>query len=586
MRGALALVVATALVPMVLLQAFIVYDAHVLRRESSERANLEYARDTAEVFAGYVRDITRTEAAMGFSILAERPFSEPKAAALMERTRLEYKAVRMFAFADADGVVTASTDPDLVGKGIGDRDYFQELKKGSAWAISDVIQGRPSLYPTIIIAKRIDDAHGQMVGAMTCAIELDKLEEVNLKVPHETTSTYGIFDRQGNVVFVSIVPKGYHPNWREKDQVLDEVLKTGEERTGIITFPYDQSRRLVARVPSVGGYVVGASRKYDDVVAPVNRVIRWLVLLNMGVLGLSLLGAGLTARFIQRRLAKLRDHALAISGGDLSHRIEVEGISELAEVSQAMNDMAQEMEDRRAALERTVEDLKRSNQELEQFAYVASHDLQEPLRSITGFVQLLERRYKGKLDEDANKFIEYVVEAVGRLHQLINDLLAFSRVGSRGKPMTQVDLNAVLGQAKVNLSSAITQSGAVIHNDPLPTVTGDQAQLTMLLQNLLANAIKFRAEAPPEIHVSARRDGNAWVISVQDNGIGIEPQYFDQIFVIFQRLHTRAKYPGTGIGLAICRKIVTRHGGRIWVDSTVNEGSKFCFTLPDSGVST
>jgi PAS domain S-box-containing protein len=234
-----------------------------------------------------------------------------------------------------------------------------------------------------------------------------------------------------------------------------------------------------------------------------------------------------------------------------------------------------------AALTQRTEELARSNQDLEQFAYVASHDLQEPLRAVAGCVQLLQKRYQGKIDERADEFIAHAVEGAQRMRQLIDDLLAFSRVGTRGGPLQPVDSGATLAAALANLTVAIHESGAVITHDPLPTVTADPTQLTLLLQNLISNAIKFRREGSPRIHVGAQHQDNHWVLSVRDNGIGIEPQYFERIFGIFQRLHTRREYAGTGIGLAICKKIVERHGGCIWVESVLGAGCTFYCSLPD-----
>lgn len=243
--------------------------------------------------------------------------------------------------------------------------------------------------------------------------------------------------------------------------------------------------------------------------------------------------------------------------------------------------IAQGLQRRRAELEleQRVSELGRSNADLEQFAYVASHDLQEPLRMVASYNQLLARRYKGKLGEDADEFIGYTVEGVTRMQRLINDLLAYSRVGTRGKDPTEVDLEKVLAPTLANLDHAIKESNAVITYDRLPTVTGDEGQLAQLLQNLIANAIKFHGDDAPRIHIGMKADGACWRIWVKDNGIGIDPQYFERIFVIFQRLHPREKYPGTGIGLAICKKIVERHGGKIWVESTPGGGSTVLFTI-------
>jgi len=228
-------------------------------------------------------------------------------------------------------------------------------------------------------------------------------------------------------------------------------------------------------------------------------------------------------------------------------------------------------------------DLARSNAELEQFAYVASHDLQEPLRMVASYTQLLARRYAGKLDEDADEFIGFAVDGARRMQELINDLLTYSRVGTRPLQLETVDSNQLVDQVVTDLAAAISDSKAEVTRDDLPTLRGDPTQLRQLFQNLIANGIKFHGpEEAARVHVSAVLEHAAWTFSVSDNGIGIEPQYQERIFALFQRLHTRADYPGTGIGLAICKKIVERHGGQIRVDSAPGRGTTFRFTLPVS----
>ncbi|MBM3887860.1 MAG: PAS domain S-box protein, partial [Verrucomicrobia bacterium] len=246
----------------------------------------------------------------------------------------------------------------------------------------------------------------------------------------------------------------------------------------------------------------------------------------------------------------------------------------------AFTDITQRREAERQLKEASLA-LERSNKELEQFAYVASHDLQEPLRMVASYVQLLARRYQNKLDADADEFIGYAVEGARRMQALISDLLAYSRVGTQAKPFAPTPCETILQRALDNLQVAITESGATITHDPLPIVTGDTTQLTQLFQNLLGNALKFRrAGEAPRVHVGVERRDTECLLSVRDNGIGIDMQFAERIFQIFQRLRARDEYPGTGIGLAVCKKIVERHGGRIWVESAPGEGSTFFFTLP------
>ncbi|MFZ0908476.1 MAG: ATP-binding protein, partial [Candidatus Acidiferrales bacterium] len=227
-----------------------------------------------------------------------------------------------------------------------------------------------------------------------------------------------------------------------------------------------------------------------------------------------------------------------------------------------------------------VDELKRSNEELGQFAYIASHDLQEPLRMVASYTQLLSRRYKGKLDADADEFISFAVDGAARMQRLIQDLLAFSRVGTKGKELLITSSEEAFQQALINLRGAVKDSGAQVTHDPLPMVAADEMQLVQLFQNLIGNAIKYQNPGVPRIHVSAARDGGKkWIFSVKDNGLGIHPQYFDRIFGMFQRLHKREEFEGTGIGLAICKKIVERHGGVISVESQPGQGSTFRFAL-------
>jgi signal transduction histidine kinase len=283
----------------------------------------------------------------------------------------------------------------------------------------------------------------------------------------------------------------------------------------------------------------------------------------------------------------LAAEARRVADGDFRHEVAQSGPREIRGLGADVNTMRlrilQELsavQEANEALAGHAAELQRSNAELEQFAYVASHDLQEPLRKVTSFCQLLQRRYGGQLDERADQYIEFAVDGAKRMQVLINDLLAFSRVGRAGAELAPVDCDTALASAKTNLAAQIEQSGAVVEAGPLPTVVAQPTLLSVVFQNLVGNALKFRGDQPPHVVVAAERDGATWSFSVTDNGIGIEPQYADRVFLIFQRLHDKSAYPGTGIGLAMCRKIIEYFGGRIWLDTEFTDGTRFCFTLP------
>jgi signal transduction histidine kinase len=316
--------------------------------------------------------------------------------------------------------------------------------------------------------------------------------------------------------------------------------------------------------------------------------------LALGGVATALILAGIAAVLIVRYavlrpLAELNAQVRAVAQGDFDHRLKVERPAELTELSGHVDAMRRRIlsEWRRASetqakLEDQAAELRRSNGELEQFAYVASHDLQEPLRKVASFTQMLEQRYGDQLDDRAKQYIAFSVDGAKRMQLLINDLLDFSRVGRLGGERTGIDANLPLKAALNNLGAPIEDAGATVTSDELPEVRGNRAQLTQLFQNLIGNAIKFRSQEPPKIHIGVRRDGDMWEFSCTDNGIGIESKYTDRIFLIFQRLHGRDTYAGTGIGLALCKKIVEYHGGRIWVDDDEpgKAGTTFRWTLP------
>jgi len=311
------------------------------------------------------------------------------------------------------------------------------------------------------------------------------------------------------------------------------------------------------------------------------------------VVGLVLLvAAGLALERSLRKwvvdpLAGLGASVRRVAGGELTHSVAVEGPPEIRRVGSDVEAMRlrivselDQVAAARADLDDRNRDLQRSNEELEQFAYVASHDLQEPLRKVTSFVQLLQQRYEHQLDPRADEYIGFAVDGARRMQALIDDLLTFSRVGRTTEGFATVPMGECAANALTSLSDLVGETGATVRIGPLPAVRGDRVLLTSLWQNLLGNAVKFGGDEPPRVDVAAHRDGPAWRFEVTDTGIGIEPRHADRVFVIFQRLHARDAYGGTGIGLALCRKIVEFHGGAIWVDRGYTGGARLCFTLP------
>jgi signal transduction histidine kinase len=281
----------------------------------------------------------------------------------------------------------------------------------------------------------------------------------------------------------------------------------------------------------------------------------------------------ITTKSITDPVARLMAGTDAVARGDLTYRVETESSDELGSLAESFNRMLE-------ALQRNSQELERSNKELEEFAYAASHDLQEPLRKIANYAELLERRCKDQVDDVSKKYMATIIGGSTRMISLIHDLLSYSRISQDELVLTTVDMNSVVQQVISDLEVPIQESGAAISSDPLPTVRANPGQMEELFQNLISNAIKFRRPDPAQIHISAQRRSKVWKFSVKDNGIGIDPQHTKRLFLIFQRLHSRAEYPGTGIGLAICRKIVERHGGRIWVESELGKGATFHFILP------
>jgi len=549
---------------------------------------------------------------------------------------------------DVNGIVVASLADTLVGKDRSFRDYFQASIQGEPY-VSSMLVGRATGRPGVFLTNPVVTAEGEIVGINIVWLKGDTIWSIIDDVVVGEEGFAYLVDQDGVIIAHPNRDLLYHSLGEltpEATTTISATIRFGTlEGTDTPLIPEslgmdDLTAELVSAQGS-GTYRYYSPLDHRDHVVGYTRLeaYPWTVVVDLpeaqflapllrlgsvawgsaGVVGvITLIVSILLVRTITRPIRRLTEAATAVEQGRPFEPVDIEEITsgrdEIAHLGRVFSSMVlalqQELTERvraEAKLKQTVADLERSNAELEQFAYVASHDLQEPLRMVVSYVQLLERRYKGQLDADADDFIAYAVDGANRMQTLINDLLAYSRVGTRGKPFEPTDCEAILDRVLVNLQVAIEESSAVVTHDGLPTVMADGSQLVQLFQNLIDNGIKFRSEEPPRVHISAKHlplpqaggavlpvpsgaegnkveggrggGGSEWVFSVRDNGIGIDPEFFERIFVIFQRLHGREEYPGTGIGLAICKKIVGRHGGDIWVESQPGEGSTFFFTM-------
>jgi signal transduction histidine kinase len=576
-RQAMLRLLIAAMIPALLVQGFIYYKWYETRLSVELHESLELARAVALTVRECVQDVRRQAEAAGAALVLMDTRPPEGANALLRTIDQQSESVGVMYWADPQGVITASSVPNAVGFNISKSPYYQAVSEGKTWAVSDLVAGPTGNEATFVVACGIRE-HGVLKGVVIASVETTGLEQTLASVT-AARETIVVYDKKGVPVFRLPRGKLSLESWVNKDPLLREAL-AGHEAVGETVSLSGNQPRLGARVPVAGlGWVAGVSRPSGEVFAPLVRSL----LLTLGVILVVLLASAAVAflfgRLVIRDVRALQAHARAVGRGDLDHVVHIRGISELRELADAYEEMAARRKKAEADLVRTAAELIRSNHDLEQFASVASHDLQEPLRMVTGYLQLIEQRYKDKLDADGHEFIGFAVNGARRMQQLINDLLAYARVDSRGKPFEPTDCNQVLEDVLANLTHAVEQSGAAITHDPLPTLDADATQLAQLFQNLIGNAIKFRGAEPPRIHVGAQRKNGDWQLSVSDNGIGIEARHFERIFAMFQRLHTAEQYPGTGIGLAICKKIVERHGGQIWVESEPGKGSTFHFTL-------
>jgi len=485
-----------------------------------------------------------------------------------------------------------------------DEEWWQRARKDGLY-VADVEYDRSAGVYSTDVGIRIDDEDGNFIGVMKVVLNIEEVitvvEEAHAASEYESVD-FKLLTGEGKVVYST-----------ERDGILEDAFYKDffqglKDNTGHFVEEGDmphEGKELFAHAHSKGyrdykglGWILVVEHETKEIFAPVAKLRNVLFAILLTVIMLAVLIGLSISHSISAPIRKLERATVEIGKGKLDTKIKIESNDEIGQLAASFRKMTEDLKktttsignlnreitERRLVerkLERAVLELKRSNDDLQQFASVASHDLQEPLRMITSYLQLLDKRYKDKLDADADEFIGFAVDGAKRMQRLINDLLAYSRVGTRGKPFKSCDCESILAKALRDLGRMIEENSAVVTYEPLPTVVADATQLEQVFRNLIINAIKFRCgDEPPEIYISCQRNNDEWLFSVQDNGIGIEPKFFERIFAIFQQLHGRDEYGGSGIGLAICKKVVERHGGNIWVESEPAKGSTFYFTIP------
>lgn len=577
-RFQLTCLVVASVLPVWLVSGFLVFHAYSAKRDQVNRTMLETARSLTMVVD---RELTSVQAAL--LALATSPTFATGDLGSVHRQALQLLKL----YPGADIIVADVTGQQLVNSA---RPYGSPLPRRNnpetvrrifetgKPVISDLYFGALSKRPLIgIDVPVICDGKVAYDLAMTFPSDLMVSLLLQRRLPPNWYAS--ILDSKKIVVAHSrdakrYVGSGVTPDFRR-------ALALASEGTAEVINLEGKPVFATFCRSAMSGWSVALGVSKASVMAEIYRWVGWAI---AGAAGISLFGIALAMCFA-RRIAKaihlLVGPAQAIGRGEVTAAVGTHVVKETGEVASALFRASELLQARAKERDHALRELERSNKELEQFAYVASHDLQEPLRMVSSYTQLLAERYEDQLDDKARKFIDYAVDGAVRMQRLINDLLAYSRLNTQGKTIDTVDSNAVLDDALRNLTAAIEENRAIVIKDDLPKVVrADATQLNQLFQNLIGNAIKFRGADLPRVHISAFDLDGEWCFSVQDNGIGIEAQYAQKVFAIFQRLHTRQEYPGTGIGLAICNRIVERHGGKMWFESEPGLGSTFHFTLP------
>ncbi len=501
--------------------------------------------------------------------------------------------IELITISDMSGTIVAASDPRMVGEFTANRSLHRIAIEPPIEDGGD-LHADGSIHPDVRGTSEIK-FDGRIIGYVTIVSAGNELMEI--------ANSFSGLGSTGEILLLtrsSVGTPEYLTPLRLDSRAIFSADAYGSNVDVLENLPFDAPRGSSSNIRDYRGVEVfatwdliedadiGIITKQDrrEVLAPVREARNFLIVFAFALTSLVVIAALAASRTLTNPLSNLTSVVELFSRGDHTQRVDSLGSDEFGQLGVAFNEMAGQLERSNADLEQQVrsrtEELQRSNQDLEQFAYVASHDLQEPLRMVASYTQLLGRRYKGQLDESADEFIGYAVDGAHRMQVLINDLLGYSRVGTHGGDFVQFEMNEAVDDVRSMLATVIDESKATISVGSLPSVVADRGQMSSLLQNLISNAIKYRGESAPIIEIEAIRSAGGWQFSVADNGIGIDPQFSDRIFTIFQRLHTKEEFEGTGIGLAVAKRIVQRRGGEIWIRSEPGKGSTFFFTIPDA----
>jgi len=614
LRFRLMLLVILAMLPMF---GLLLYRATVDRNRKLHELQDEAVR-TAEISAGSVSQVVEGVQQLLFSLAYADPvraMNGPAASAHFAKLLKNSTTFHNISLGQPDGLTIASAVPMGAGFKRKDRPYYTRLQKNRKFTVGEFLISQITGSPSVIFAYPLpDQPANKPVAAVYGALNLVSLQHCIAGHQLLSDSVILVTDRRG----VELARNPDAEKWVGQQARSWLAFKDRTDSGFVETAGLDGVTRLYYRAPvpdsDQGLFVTVGVPKAAILTAMRTGFYRDLIILDIFTL-VALAGAWFFADYsVIRHVKRLTGAARQLAQGKWdTHARLTGGARELQQLGRAFDEMATSLREQRDRLELRVEqrtrqlshaneslqaeieerkqaqavsqklmaNLERSNKELEQFAYVASHDLQEPLRLVASYTQLLLQRYRDKLDADAEPITRFITEGVSRMQRLIQDLLSYSRVSSQSQAPSLADAETILDSALRNLAMVIREQKAVVTHDPLPTLLCDPTKLGQLFQNLISNGIKFHGEKPPCIHIGVEKtaDESAWLFTVSDNGIGIEPEYFDRIFVLFQRLHTRAKYQGTGIGLAICKRIVEQHNGKIWVESAKGKGCTFRFTI-------